>query len=28
MLILTTLKEEDGFTRDEIIRIYGARWGI
>lgn len=28
MLILTTLKVEDGFTRDEIIKIYGARWGI
>jgi IS4 transposase len=26
--ILTTLKLEDGFSRDEIIKIYGARWGI
>jgi hypothetical protein len=28
MVILTTLKVEDGFSREEIIKIYGARWGI
>ena len=28
MVILTTLKEEDGFSRGDIIKIYGARWGI
>lgn len=28
MVILTTLRAEDGFTRDEIVKIYGARWGI
>jgi transposase len=28
MVILTTLSEADGFTRDEIVKIYGARWGI
>jgi hypothetical protein len=28
MLILTTLKESNGFTGKEIIKIYGARWGI
>lgn len=28
MVILTTLKESDGFTRDEIVKIYSARWGI
>jgi len=28
MVILTTLSEADGFTRDEIVKIYTARWGI
>jgi len=28
MVILTTLTEEDGFTRKEIVDIYAARWGI
>jgi hypothetical protein len=28
MVILSTLKEVDGFTDKEIIKIYGARWGI
>ncbi len=28
MLILTTLTQEDGFSRQEIIKLYGARWGI
>jgi hypothetical protein len=28
MVILTTLTEEDGFSRKELIKIYGARWGI
>jgi len=28
MVILTTLREEDGFSRSELIKIYGARWGI
>jgi len=28
MVILTTLKAEDGFPREEIVKIYGARWGI
>jgi len=28
MVILTTLRSEDGFTPKEIIKIYGARWGI
>jgi hypothetical protein len=28
MVILTTLTEEDGFSRKEIIDIYAARWGI
>ncbi len=28
MVILTTLTEEDGFTRDDLVKIYAARWGI
>lgn len=28
MVILTTLTEQDGFTRDDIVKIYAARWGI
>lgn len=28
MVILTTLTEEDGFTRDDVIKLYAARWGI
>jgi hypothetical protein len=28
MVILTTLKEADGFARSDILKIYGARWGI
>lgn len=28
MVILTTLTEEAGFSRPEIIAIFGARWGI
>ena len=28
MVILTTLTEEDGFSRKEIIAIFAARWGI
>ena len=28
MVILTTLTEEDGFTRQELVKIYAARWGI
>jgi hypothetical protein len=28
MVILTTLREEDGFSRNELLKIYGARWGI
>lgn len=28
MVIITTLTEADGFTRQELIKIYGARWGI
>jgi hypothetical protein len=28
MVILTTLKAEDGFDRDAIIKLYEARWGI
>jgi hypothetical protein len=28
MVILTTLAEEDGFTRQEIVKLYAARWGI
>lgn len=28
MVILTTLRAEGGFTRDEIVKSYGARWGI
>lgn len=28
MLILTTLSEEEGFTRTEILKLYNARWGI
>ena len=28
MVILTTLSEDDGFTRQELVKIYGARWGI
>lgn len=28
MVILTTLREEDGFTRDELIKVYAARWGV
>lgn len=28
MVIVTTLAEADGFTRQELIKVYGARWGI
>jgi hypothetical protein len=28
MVILTTLMPEDHFTRDDIIKLYTARWGI
>jgi hypothetical protein len=28
MILLTTLREEDGFTRAELIKIYGSRWGV
>lgn len=28
MVLLTTLREEDGFTRSELIKLYGARWGV
>ena len=28
MVILTTLREADGFTRKELVKIYAARWGI
>jgi Transposase DDE domain len=28
MVILTTLRQENGFSPKEIIKIYGARWGI
>lgn len=28
MVIITTLTEAEGFTRQELIKIYGARWGI
>lgn len=28
MLILTTLTQADGFSRQEIIKLYSARWGI
>jgi hypothetical protein len=28
MVIVTTLKVEDGFTPQEIVKLYGARWGI
>ena len=28
MVIVTTLTEADGFTHQELIKIYGARWGI
>lgn len=28
MVIITTLKEEDGFDRQSLIKLYGARWGI
>lgn len=28
MVILTTLKPEDGFDRDAVIKLYAARWGI
>jgi len=28
MVILTTLKEEDGFDRPSLLKLYGARWGI
>ena len=28
MVIVTTLAEADGFTRQELVKIYGARWGI
>jgi hypothetical protein len=28
MVILTTLTEKDGFSRSELIKLYGARWGI
>lgn len=28
MVILTTLTEQDGFSRDDIVKLYCARWGI
>lgn len=28
MVILTTLSEDDGFTRNDVIKLYAARWGI
>jgi hypothetical protein len=28
MVILTTLTAESGFSRQELIKLYGARWGI
>lgn len=28
MVILTTLRDEDGFDRKEIVSMYQARWGI
>lgn len=28
MVVLTTLRDEDGFDRKEILSIYQARWGI
>lgn len=28
MIILSTLREEDGFDRKALIQLYGARWGI
>jgi hypothetical protein len=28
MVILTTLKEEAGFDRESIIKLYEARWGV
>lgn len=28
LVILTTLPHSDGFDRDEILRLYSARWGI
>ena len=28
MVILTTLRAEHGFSRNELLKIYGARWGI
>lgn len=28
MVLLTTLREQDGFTREELIKVYGSRWGV
>jgi hypothetical protein len=28
MVIVSTLKEEDGFDRKALIKLYAARWGI
>lgn len=28
MVVLTTLKVEDGFADEEILRLYTARWGV
>jgi len=28
MVIMTTLMAKDGFDRDALIKLYGARWGI
>jgi len=28
MVILTNLSEADGFTREELVKVYGSRWGV
>jgi len=28
MVILTNLKDTDGFTREELVKVYGSRWGV
>ena len=28
MVLLTTLDEGDGFTREELVKLYASRWGV
>lgn len=28
MVLLTTLRSDEGFTRAELVKLYGSRWGV